>query len=93
MNRALFGFWIGLCLVGGLALCGLVSPLASGYLLADETAGNITITRTTAPLVAVRYLRGDEHLVVPRSGRTLALWLERGRDTPARPCLPEPGRA
>ena len=93
MNRALFGFGTGLCLIGGLALGGLVSPLASGYLLADKRAGDSTITRTTSPLVQVRLVRGGEHLVVMRGGRHLALWLERGRDVPARPCLPEPGRA
>jgi hypothetical protein len=92
MNRAILCFGAGLCLVGGLALCGLAAPLASGYLWPDEIAGGSAITRTSSPLVEVRFTEAGGHLRPLQGGRLFGLWVEPGPDAPA-PCPPEPGQA
>jgi len=93
MNRAVLGFSVGLCLVGGVALGGLAAPLASGYLLAGQTAGGTTITPTTSPLVRIRYSSEDAHLHLMQAGRAVELWVEHDADARAPDCRPEPGRA
>ncbi|MEO9229111.1 MAG: hypothetical protein ABI216_09230 [Devosia sp.] len=91
MNRAIFGFAFGLCLVGGLALGGLVSPLAKGYLSPQQTAGGTEILKTNSPFVRVRFVPGDVRLHLVRNGRPVELWIEHDGDAPD--CLPEPGQA
>ena len=53
-KRTLTGFLAGLGLVGCLALGGLVSPLARGYLSDQPDAGD-TIIPPNAPLVRVHF--------------------------------------
>jgi hypothetical protein len=79
-NRLAFGFVLGLSLMGGLALAGLVSPLAKGYLSEKPRAGGIAI-QTSSPMVRVHFVPYLAH------GRLL-----RGRDMAAPVCDREPGR-
>jgi len=80
INRALLGLVAGLCLVGGLALAGLVSPVAKDYLSEKPLPGG-SIIQTTSPMVQVRFV---PHLAHAR--------LLRGPD-PAVQYPREPGQA
>lgn len=64
-KRTLTGFLAGLGLLGCLALGGLVSPLARGYLPDQPTAGD-TIIPTSAPLVRVHFTMHKTRLMLRR---------------------------
>ena len=60
-NRLLFGFVVGLCLAGGVALAGLVTPLMRGYLDGHRIAGE-GIIRTSTPMVSIGFTPQRQHI-------------------------------
>ncbi|HEX4298634.1 MAG TPA: L,D-transpeptidase family protein, partial [Devosia sp.] len=86
MNRALGAFVLGLCAVGGLALTGLVWPLASGYLGAANrpqvqhiSGASIDLGPLGQDLAAAGLALGDPaHLRLFKRERRLELWLQHG---------------
>jgi len=85
MNRALAGFVAGLCLIGILALGGLVWPVASGYLSSLTGPGDKPITpdaprfdRTAlvGELSAKGFMLGEEaHVRIFKREHLLELWM------------------
>lgn len=60
-NRLLFGFVLGLCLTGGVALAGLVTPMMRGYLDGHRIAGD-SIIHTSAPMVSIGFTPKRQHI-------------------------------
>ena len=60
-NRTLFGFVLGLSLLGGFALAGLVAPLARDYLGSHRVAGD-GIIHTSTPMVSIGFSPQRQHI-------------------------------
>ena len=60
-NRVLYGFVVGLSLVGGVALAALVTPMLRGYLDGHRIAGH-SIIHTSAPMVSIGFTPKRQHI-------------------------------
>jgi murein L,D-transpeptidase YafK len=84
MNRALTAFAAGLCLVGSMAVAGLVWPIASGYLWGrpgDTLISEPKFDRTllSADLAAAGFRLGDDaHVRIYKREHLLELWMRSG---------------
>jgi len=60
-NRLLYGSVLALCLMGGVALAGLVTPMMRGYLDGHRVAGD-SIIHTTTPMVSIGFTPKRQHI-------------------------------